>query len=145
MQEIAEIAKHEITKEALEQELRETADRLDSLRSEQERLERIVASLAQLLQAKFGEAPPLPNIPLFRNLAASSKGRFASLSIKDGLRLILQDRKRPMTVRELFHELDSGGKKLGGRTKTETVRAILYRNLKTFRKTDDGKWTLPDT
>lgn len=134
----------QITKEALENEFREAAERLGVLKSEQEKLERILASLSQLLQAKYGDAPPLPaTVPLFKGLS-SSRRRFADTSIKDALRLILHERRKPMSTRELFTELEAGGKRIGGKSQTETVRAILYRYSKIFSKTEDSKWTLRD-
>ncbi len=131
----------EIARDALERELRDATERLEALKAEQRRWEMIIAGLTQLLEAKFGNVSSAASSSLFGHLPPLSDKRLAGLSIREAIRVVLGEKNEPMPVREIMHELEAGGKRIHGRAKAETVRAVLYRSPE-FRKTEERKWII---
>jgi len=104
------------------------------------RLKRRVEGFKEVL-ASFAE--PKPRGVLFR-LPASGKRSLAQLSIREAAKTVLKEHGEPMTAREIFEEMVASGKKPGGKSPIETLRAILRSTDDTFKKTPDLKWTLAD-
>src|SRR5574341_124482 len=129
-----------MNREVIEQELADARERLKALEIDIERQRRIVSHLTGLLAAKYGEASSLPSIPLLEDVTPVGKGRFANSTIREAVRTILQERGDPVSVKDILAALESGGKKLKGKTKAATIRSILKRDPAFHRM--NGGWTL---
>ncbi len=125
-----------ITKEALEAELQEAQSQLEHHKQETRRYERLIVALTQLLETMYEQIPKMPA------LGSSITTALAQFTLKEAIRLTLEKYDEPLAVRDILDELQSAGKRVGGGSPLETVRAVLYRYNKTlFYKNEDGRWT----
>ncbi len=130
-------------REEIEARLAAATEELRSTEAQVTRLKRRVEGFKEVL-ASFAEPKPRPGAVLFR-LPLPTKGSPLSLmSIKDAAKTVLADHGEPMTAREIFEEMVARGKKPGGKSPIETLRAILRTTDDAFKKTPDSKWTLSD-
>lgn len=132
-----------ITKESLERELADSVEHLRVLRLECTRMERIIESVKQLIDAKYSNVPSQTpaSVMLFDALSSPGRQRFAEMSIRDAMRTVLREHHGPMKVRQIYEVLEANGKHIGGKSPTETVRAVLVRQKRLFKRTN-GNWSL---
>ncbi len=123
----------------IETRLGAAVDELRATESQVTRLKRRIEGFKEIL-ASFDQ--PKPAASLFR--LPSSKHSLSHMSIKDAAKAMIKERGEPMTAREIFTEIVARGKKPGGKSPIETLRAILRSTDDTFKKTPDSKWTLAD-
>lgn len=136
---------HQDLREELQERLERAKERLRSVEAEATRLKRLIAGLKDVLATLDQEGLQLSEGLPFKDLPPPSpRSALATMSIKDAACSVLAQQQRPMSVRELYDALAAGGKIVGGKTPTETLRAVLNRYDSDFRRMPDAKWILAD-
>lgn len=116
---------------------------LEELRTAEAQVTRLKRRVEGLKEVMASFAEPKPRGPVLFRLP-SSKRSLAQMSIKDAAKTVLKEHGEPMTTREIFDEIVARGKKPGGKSPIETLRAILRSTDDVFKKTPDSKWTVFD-
>ncbi len=108
--------------------------------AENARLKRLVQALHDVLAMLDHQVPP-PTSGLgllVESYPMRGQKPVAAMSIREGAKTLLE-RDGPKTTRELLVALLAAGKRVGGRSPIDTLRATL-QTYDIFKRTSDAKW-----
>jgi hypothetical protein len=127
--------------EELADQIERAKERLKIIEAESIRLKKFISGGRDVLAALDQEHAKTTSKLPFENLPAiQPEHSLATLSIKDAALAVLRSSAQPMTVKELLKAMGIGGKIVGGKVPSDTLRATLRSYDDIFKQDDDHRW-----